>query len=72
MEILTEKELATFLNLSPWTIRNWRLKAGLPYFGTAGRIFYRKEAVMAWMEREEERNAKMCSVSPPSKMAPIL
>ena len=57
MKILTEKELASRLGVSPWTIRNWRLKAGLPYFGTAGRIFYREAAVLDGMKREEERHA---------------
>ena len=57
MNILSEKELAKTLGVSPWTIRNWRLKAGLPYFGTSGRIFYRIEAVFDWMKQEEQRNA---------------
>lgn len=55
--IHTEKELAAWLGISFWTIRNWRLKAGLPYFGTAGRIFYREEAVLEWIKSEEARNA---------------
>ena len=56
MKILTEKELASRLGVSPWTIRTWRIKAGLPYFGTAGRIFYREAAVLDWMEQEEKRH----------------
>ena len=55
--VLTETEVANWLGLSKWTIRNWRLKAGLPYFGTAGRIFYREDAVLEWMKTEEMRNA---------------
>lgn len=55
--VLTETEVANWLGLSKWTIRNWRLKAGLPYFGTAGRIFYREDAVLEWMQNEEARNA---------------
>lgn len=58
MEILTEKELAAKLGVSPWTVRGWRLKAGLPYFGTSGRIFYRMEAVRDWMESSERSNAR--------------
>lgn len=57
MNVLSEKELAKNLGVSPWTIRNWRLKAGLPYFGTAGRIFYRIEAVSDWMKQEEQKNS---------------
>ncbi len=71
MKIFTEKELATFLNVSPWTIRNWRLKAGLPFFGTAGRIFYRYEAVVKWMEQEEERNSKTSQDISNLSMIPI-
>lgn len=57
MEILTEKELAAELGVSPWTVRTWRIKADLPYFGTAGRIFYRMESVRKWMEDSERHNA---------------
>ena len=60
MKIFTEKELAKHLGVSPWTIRNWRIKAGLPYFGTAGRIFYRQETVEAWMKQEEAKHSKSC------------
>ena len=56
MMILTEKELAGKLGLSQNTIRNWRLKLGLPHFGTAGRIFYRWESVETWMSEQEARN----------------
>ena len=71
MKIFTEKKLAAFLNVSPWTIRNWRLKAGLPFFGTAGRIFYRYEAVVKWMEQEEERNSKTSQDISNLSMIPI-
>jgi len=59
MHILSEKELASELGISPWTIRGWRLSAGLPHFRTAGRIFYRMNSVLAWMDREEERNSNL-------------
>ena len=71
MKIYSEKELAAFLGVSPWTIRNWRLKAGLPFFGTAGRIFYRYEAVVKWMEQEEERNSKESQTITQLSMIPI-
>ena len=71
MKIYTEKELATFLNVSSWTIRNWRLRAGLPFFGTAGRIFYRYETVVKWMEQEEERNSKTSQDISNLSMIPI-
>lgn len=57
MKIFTERELAQELGVSPWTIRLWRTKAGLPYFRTAGRVFYRLETVIQWMSEEEARNS---------------
>ncbi len=56
MGILTEKELAESLGISPWTVRKWRLSLGLPHFGTKGRIYYREEAVADWMKQEEQKN----------------
>jgi predicted site-specific integrase-resolvase len=56
MKIYTERELANELGVSPWTIRLWRIKAKLPYFRTAGRVFYRMESVLHWMEKEEADN----------------
>ena len=49
MKILTEKELATHLHLSPWTIRKWRLQGGLPHLQVGRRVFYRLQAVEDWM-----------------------
>ena len=65
--VLTEKELAQALGISQWTIRNWRKSAGLPYFGTTGRIFYREESVKRWMEQEEEKNSQRTSAKRPHK-----
>jgi len=56
-KVYSEKEIACELSVSPWTIRLWRLQAGLPYFRTVGRVFYRLESVMQWMDAEERRNA---------------
>lgn len=56
MKIFTEKQLAKELGLSYWTIRTWRLQLGLPHIKTAGRIFYRLEAVKSWMEEQEQAN----------------
>lgn len=55
--VLTEKELATELNLSPWTIRTLRIQSGLVHFRTAGRIFYRLESVLAWMDAQERSSS---------------
>lgn len=51
--VLTEKELASELGLSPWTVRTLRLQQGLPHFRTAGRIFYRLESVQQWISQQE-------------------
>ncbi len=57
--VFTEKELAKYLGVSYWTIRDWRLQEDdpLPTLGT-GKILYRLKTVEAWMARSEERNAK--------------
>ena len=57
MKIYTESQLAAEFGVSAWTVRRWRVKAALPHFRTAGRIFYRLEAVVAWMAQQEEQNA---------------
>lgn len=52
-KILTEKELAAELGLSPWTVRGMRLKEACPHFTVGGRIFYRKESVLEWITAKE-------------------
>ena len=56
MDLLTEKELACLLDLSPWTVRGWRIKSGLPHFRIGHKIYYRLEAVERWIEKEEMRH----------------
>ena len=56
MQVFSEKGLADYLNISPWTIRSWRLKGGLPHFRVSRKIFYRLEAVLEWMKSEEDRH----------------
>lgn len=55
-KVLSEKELATELGLSPWTVRTLRLQSGLPHFRTAGRVFYRLSSVLTWMDTQEAGN----------------
>lgn len=55
MIILTEREIAERLGVSYWTVRSWRLQLDIPYFRTAGRIFYRLSSVEKWMDRQEEK-----------------
>lgn len=52
--VLSEKEIAAELGISPWTVRTLRLQSGLPHFRTAGRIFYRLETVLTWMDKQEQ------------------
>ena len=52
-KILSEKEVATELGLSYWTVRKLRLQCGLPHFRTAGKIFYRLSSVTVWMAQKE-------------------
>ena len=65
MEILSERKLAERLHVSPWTVRNWRLKDGLPHVKTdTGRIHYSMESVQLWWDkRETAGQEKMTSVS---------
>lgn len=56
LKIYTERELAAKLFVSQWTVRLWRIQAGLPHFRTTGRIFYRLEAVVQWMIEQEKKN----------------
>ena len=53
MKILSEQELAKYLDISKWTVRQWRLSGGLPHIQVGRRIFYRVEAVEHWMEKME-------------------
>lgn len=59
MKVMTEKQLAEELGLSIWTIRKMRIQKGLPYFGTSGRILYRMESVLKWMDEQENKDNKI-------------
>lgn len=70
-KVLSEKELAAELGLSPWTVRTLRLQSGLPHFRTAGRIFYRLEAVTAWMDKQEQSGNKAAPESEYGKLRAV-
>ena len=57
-KVLSERELAIELGLSPWTVRNWRLQLDLPHFRTKGRVFYRLETVLEWISKQEQKSNK--------------
>lgn len=63
MKVYTESQLAAEFGISAWTVRRWRIKGALPHFRTAGRIFYRLEAVENWMSQQEEQNAHQALVT---------
>lgn len=70
MAIFTERELAAELHISYWTVRLWRTKLGLPYFRTAGRIFYRISSVERWID-EQEKNNTTINIQDVHKISPI-
>lgn len=53
-QVLTEKELASELGLSPWTVRRMRLSEGCPCFRIGNRIFFRLESVLSWIAEREQ------------------
>ena len=59
MDILSEKELASLLDMSPWTIRGWRIKSGLPHFRIGTRVFYRLESVERWIAENEVNHGRV-------------
>ncbi len=62
MEILSEKELAKRVNVSPWTVRNWRLNEGLPCVKTgSGRIHYSMESFQSWWAEKETANTEVAA-----------
>lgn len=62
--VLSERELAFQLGLSPWTVRTLRLQNGLPHIRTAGRIFYRLQTVQEWFTEQEKVNTRKVSPEP--------
>ena len=57
MKVFSERDLAAFLGVSPWAVRSWRLKGGLPHFRVSRKVFYRLNAVMEWMKSEEDKHS---------------
>ncbi len=59
-KVLNEREIAAELGLKPATVRRLRLQLGLPHFRTAGRVFYRLESVLAFLDKQEH----ICQTEP--------
>ena len=51
---LSEQEVAEYLGLSYWSVRQMRLQQGLPHFKCGRRIFYRQESVQRWLDQQEQ------------------
>lgn len=53
---VTEKNLATIMNKSPWTIRRYRLQCGMPYIQVGGRFYYSIDDVNEWFASNTKVN----------------
>ena len=57
-DFLNDKEAASFLRLSPQTLRNWRTQSRGPAYIKAGRaIRYAMEDLRAFMDQNRVNNA---------------
>jgi excisionase family DNA binding protein len=57
-ELLTDKEAAQFLRLSPLTLWRLRKKGELPFVRLATKLLYRRADLIAFIERNQ-RNAEV-------------
>jgi excisionase family DNA binding protein len=52
-ELLTEAEAAELLTVSVVTLARWRKEAtGPPWFRLGGRVRYRRDELLAWLEEQ--------------------
>ena len=56
---LSEQEVAEYLGLSYWSVRQMRLQQGLPHFKCGRRVFYRMETVQNWLDQQEQGKISM-------------
>lgn len=53
-DYMTRDQLAAELNVTPRTIIRWQQQPdGLPYVEMVGRILYRRQSILAWIESRE-------------------
>lgn len=57
-ELLTDKEAAQFLRLSPLTLWRLRKRGELPFVRLATKLLYRRTDLIAFIERNQ-RNAEV-------------
>lgn len=53
--LLTTAEVAELFSLSKRTVINWRAKKILPHYRIGGRIIYKRDEVMAFIEHRKVR-----------------
>ncbi len=56
MELLTDKEAASFLRLSPLTLWRLRKRGELPFVRLATKLLYRRSDLLAFIERNQRNN----------------
>lgn len=56
-DIITERQLCEWLNISTTTAWRWR-KDGMPYMGKKKSIRYCKEDVLQWLKQLNNENRK--------------
>jgi hypothetical protein len=55
-DFLTREQAAAELHVTPRTLSRWQAKPdGLPYVEMGGRILYRRQSILAWIESCERR-----------------
>jgi len=60
--LLTAREAAAFLSLSPATLAAWRVRGGGPSFLKLNRaVRYRKSTLIAWIEVNTHQNTAQSS-----------
>ena len=66
----TEAELARHYDLSPWTIRRFRLQEGMPCIPLGGRFFYNLNSVDRWFAEREQKGTG-CIIAEPQTTGTI-
>jgi len=57
MKLLTRKDVASLMQVTPLTVDRWRADHGLPYFklggSSNGAVRFKEEDVLEWVERRK-------------------
>lgn len=64
MKLMTTAEVADLVRRPPATLRYWRhINEGPPSFRLQGRVVYREDAVLTWIEGQATADAERRDVS---------